>query len=250
MPTPTERVSQASLLAGAAVLRGIETLVLRSSLVPTSPFLDPALLPWTAELESRWRDMREELDAVLVHHDALPNFQDISTDQATITDDDRWKTYFLYGFGSRSDANCARCPRTAELVGRVPGMTTAFFSILSPGKHIGAHRGPYRGLLRYHLGLRVPQPTSALGISVGGEVAHWEEGQSLLFDDGYEHFAWNDTDGVRAVLFMDVQRPLRRPGDAVNRAVIGAVARSPFVRDAKRREAAWERRFEELTRRS
>src|SRR5579862_936998 len=133
MPTPTERVSQASLLAGAAVLRSIETMVLRSSLVPTSPFLDPALLPWTAELESRWRDIREELDAVLVHHDALPNFQDISTDQVTITDDDRWKTYFLYGFGSRSDANCARCPRTAELVGRVPGMTTAFFSILSPG---------------------------------------------------------------------------------------------------------------------
>jgi ornithine lipid ester-linked acyl 2-hydroxylase len=243
-----DRAAQASLQAGAAVLRSFEHAMLRSSLVPTTPFLDPALLPWTADLEAHWPAMRAELDGVLVHHDALPNFQDISTDQATITDDDRWKTFFFFGFGSRSDANCSRCPRTAELLEQVPGMTTAFFSILSPGKHIGAHRGPYRGLLRYHLGLRVPGPVGAAGISVGGEVAHWAEGASLLFDDGYEHFAWNDTDGVRVVLFMDVERPLRRPAADLNRAVIRAVAASPFVTDAKRREAAWERRFDALMR--
>ena len=34
-------------------------------------------------------------------------------------------------------------------------MMTAFFSILAPGKHIPPHRGPYKGLLRYHLGLQV-----------------------------------------------------------------------------------------------
>ena len=246
MPTLAERLGNASLQGGAAVLRGLERLLLRASLVPTTPFLDPALLPWTAELEAHWHEMREELDCVLVRHRDLPNFQDISTDQATITDDDRWKTYFLFGFGSRSDANCARCPRTAALLERVPGMTTAFFSILSAGKHIGAHRGPYRGLLRYHLGLRVPEPAAAAGISVGGEVAHWAEGESLLFDDGYEHFAWNDTDGLRVVLFMDVERPLRAPAALLNRAVLAAVARSPFVTDAKRRETAWERRFEAL----
>jgi len=244
VPTLPERLGQAGLLAGAAVLRAFERGILRSSLVPTTPFLDPALLPWTAELEAHWRDVREELDAVMAHHDALPNFQDISTDQATITDDDRWKTFFLWGFGFKSEANCARCPRTAELLERVPGLTTAFFSILSAGKHIDAHRGPYRGLLRYHLGLRVPEPAAAAGISVGGQVAHWEEGASLLFDDGYEHFAWNDTVGFRVVLFMDVERPLRRPAAALNRAVIRTVAHSPFVTDAKRRERAWERSFE------
>ena len=238
------RLGQAALQTGAAALRTFEGAILRASLVPTTPFLDPALLPWTAELEAHWEEVRAELDAVLVHHDVLPNFQDISTDQATITDDDRWKTFFLYGFGFKSEANCARCPRTAALIERVPGMTTAFFSILSPGKHIGPHRGPYRGLVRYHLGLRVPGPPDAAGISVGGQVAHWSEGASLLFDDGYEHFAWNDTDGLRVVLFMDVERPLRRPAALLNRGLIRAVALSPFVGDAKRRERAWERGFE------
>jgi beta-hydroxylase len=241
-----DRVGEASLEAGAAVVRGIERWVLRSSLVPTTPFLDPKVFDWVARLEAGWMDIRAELDAVLERRDDLPNFQDISTDQATITDDDRWKTYFFYGYGFRSDANCARCPRTASLLGSVPGMTTAFFSILSPHKHIGAHRGPYRGVLRYHLGLKVPEPASSAGIRVGDEVRHWVEGGSLLFDDGYEHEAWNDTDGVRVVLFMDVLRPLRGPAERLNRGLIKAIGASPFVRDAKRRHEAWERRYNNL----
>ena len=248
MPTIGERLGEASLQAGAAVLRGFERLILRSSLVPTTPYLDPALLPWTAEVEMHWAEIRAELDEVLRRHDDLPNFQDISVDQATITDDDRWKTFFFFGYGFKSEANCARCPRTTALLEQVPGMTTAFFSILSPHKHIGEHRGPYRGVLRYHLGLKVPEPVDACGIRVGGEVAHWAEGSSLVFDDGYEHSAWNDTDGTRVVLFMDVMRPLRRPAADVNRALIKAIGVSPFVRDAKRRHEAWEKRFEALGR--
>ena len=243
MRTVADRLGEASLQAGAAALRGLERYVLRSSLVPTTPFLDPGLLPWTTAVERRFPEIRAELDEVLGYRDDLPNFQDISVDQATITDDDRWKTFFFFGFGFKSEANCARCPRTTAALELIPGMTTAFFSILSAGKHIDAHRGPYRGVLRYHLGLRIPEPADAAGINVGGEVAHWAEGASLLFDDGYEHYAWNGTDGIRVVLFVDVVRTLRRPAADLNRAVIRSVSASPFVRDAKRRHRAWEERF-------
>jgi aspartyl/asparaginyl beta-hydroxylase (cupin superfamily) len=246
--TIRERAGAASLEAGARVVRGIERWVLRSSTVPTTPFLDPNVFDWVGDLEAGWQTIRSELDEVLRYRDDLPNFQDISTDQATITDDDRWKTFFLFGYGFKSEANCARCPGTTELLERVPGMTTAFFSILSAHKHIGEHRGPYRGVLRYHLGLKVPEPRDKCGIRVGGEVRHWSEGASLLFDDGYEHSAWNDTDDTRVVLFMDVIRPLRRPAADVNGALIKAIGVSPFVRDAKRRHEAWEKRFEALGR--
>jgi ornithine lipid ester-linked acyl 2-hydroxylase len=233
---------------GARLLQLFERLIVRASLVPTTPFLDPATFPWVRTLEENWKTVRRELDDVLTYREELPNFQDISTDQATITDDDRWKTYFLFGYGFKSVGNCGRCPRTAELLEQVPGMTTAMFSILSAGKHIEAHLGPYRGVLRYHLGLRIPEPASAAGISVGGEVRHWAEGKSLLFDDGYEHFAWNDTDDLRVVLFVDVIRPLRRPAADINAGLIKAISVSPFVRDAKRRHEAWEKRFEALNR--
>ena len=122
-------------------------------------------------------------------------------------------------------------------------MTTAMFSILAPGKHIPPHDGPYKGVLRYHLGLLVPEPADQVGIRVGGEIAHWHEGESLVFDDTYTHEAWNDTDGTRVVLFVDVIRELRGPMGVANRALIKAIGWSPFIQDAKRRHAAWERGF-------
>jgi ornithine lipid ester-linked acyl 2-hydroxylase len=118
------------------------------------------------------------------------------------------------------------------------------FSILSPGKHIPPHDGPYKGVLRYHLGLIVPEPEDLVGIRVGGEVAHWTEGGSLVFDDTYEHEAWNDSDGTRVVLFVDLVRELREPMATLNRALIKAIGWSPFIQDAKRRHQAWERRFD------
>ena len=246
-PTPTrDRAVELANEAGAQVLHLIERAVVRSSLIPTTPFLPTDTFPWIPGLESEWKTIRAELDEVLSFRDELPNFQDISIDQASITDDDGWKTYFFFAYGFRSDANCARCPRTAALLEQIPGLTTAFFSILSPGKRIPEHRGPWRGVVRYHLALKVPEPASAAGISVGGEIAHWEEGRSLLFDDGYEHHAWNDTDGIRVVLFADVLRPLRPPADQVNRGLIWAIGRSPFIQDSKNRHQAWEQRFEAL----
>jgi beta-hydroxylase len=246
-PTPTrDRAVELANEAGAQVLHLAERAVVRSSLVPTTPFLPTETFPWIPGLEAEWKTIRAELDDVLSYRDELPNFQDISIDQASITDDDGWKTYFFFAYGFRADANCARCPRTAALLERIPGLTTAFFSILSPGKRIPEHRGPWRGVVRYHLALKVPEPAAAAGISVGGEVAHWEEGRSLLFDDGYEHHAWNDTDGIRVVLFADVIRPLRPPADQVNRALIWAIGRSPFIQDSKNRHEAWEQRFETL----
>ena len=58
--------------------------------------------------------------------------------------------------------NCQRCPLTTQLVESIPGMKTAFFSIMLPGKYIPEHRGPYKGLLRYQLALKVPQESTKL----------------------------------------------------------------------------------------
>jgi beta-hydroxylase len=140
------------------------------------------------------------------------------------------------------------CPRTAALMEEIPGMKTAMFSILSPRKHILDHRGPYKGVLRYHLGLIVPEQEEACRIRVGDEIRHWEEGKSMIFDDTFNHEVWNDTDETRVVLFIDVLRPLPFPESAINRLIVRAIALSPFVLDAKRNQEAWERRYLERTR--
>ena len=161
MPSLRERIVNLTVVLGEKALPPLEAWLGRSSLVGDQPFYDAEGFLWPAGLEASWLKIRAELDAVLQDQEHLPNFQDISVDQATMTNDDRWKTYFLYGYGFRSEANCARCPDTARLCAAIPGMKTAFFSILAPGKNLPPHRGPYKGVMRYHLGLLIPEPAQS-----------------------------------------------------------------------------------------
>lgn len=177
---------------------------------------------------------------VLQHSEQIPAFQEISTSQTKLTKGTDWKTFIFYGYGHKLENNCQKCPKTTALIERIPGMKTAFFSILAPHKHIPPHRGPYKGVLRYHLGLIVPD-VEACKIRVEHEFGHWKEGKSLLFDDSFEHEVWNDTDQIRVVLFVDFTRPLAFPVSLLNRAIINLIALTPFVRSGIRRHQEWEK---------
>jgi ornithine lipid ester-linked acyl 2-hydroxylase len=245
-----ERTVELTISAGERILAPIERFIGRRSLVGDATFFEGARFPWIAHIEENWTVIREELEQVLEDRAALPNFQDISKDQIEITDDDRWKTYFLYGYGFQAKLGVESCPRTAALMREIPGMTTAMFSILSPRKHILNHRGPYKGVLRYHLGLIVPEDAPSCRIRVGEDFRHWEEGRSMVFDDTFNHEVWNDTDETRVVLFVDVLRPLPDPWSTINRLIVKAIGYSPFVLDVKRNQEAWERRYRERVRSS
>jgi beta-hydroxylase len=238
-----ERTVEVTIAVGERLLAPVERFIGRRSLVGDDTFFDEASFPWIERVQDNWHVIREELEGVLEDREALPNFQDISKDQIEITDDDNWKTYFLYGYGFAAKLGVESCPRTAALMREIPGMTTAMFSILSPHKHILDHRGPYKGVLRYHLGLIVPREAEQCRIRVGEDFRHWQEGKSLVFDDTFNHEVWNDTEETRVVLFVDVLRPLPSPWSQINRMIVKAIGYSPFVLDAKRNQEAWEKRF-------
>jgi beta-hydroxylase len=228
---------------GSKALWSFERSIAAQSKVGTEPLLARGSFPWLEQLERATPAIRQELDQLLAHREHLPNFHEISADQVSITNDDKWKTYFLYGFGKRSQANCARCPATAAALSRIADLKTAFFSILAPRKHVPRHRGVYKGLVRAHLGLRVPEPDRCR-MEIGGQTVRWGEGSAFVFDDTYQHEVWNDGDEDRVVLLLDVVRPLAMPADLLNRALIRAVALSPYVTDGERNQYAWEARFE------
>jgi beta-hydroxylase len=92
----------------------------------------------------------------------------------------------------------------------------------------------------------VPEPKTACRICVNGEVAYWEEGKSLIFDDTFPHEVWNDTNGYRVVLFLDVLRPLRFPLSLVNWLACRLIAASPIIQDAKANHESWEKHFAEV----
>jgi ornithine lipid ester-linked acyl 2-hydroxylase len=228
------------------LIKKIESLVPEYSLIGESIFFDKSHFPWADMLEANWRVIRQELDAVMAHTEALPNFQDISPRQHRIANDDRWKTFFFYGFGFKAQQNCDRCPETTRLLEKIPRLKVAFFSILAPGKHIPEHRGKHKGIIRYHLALKVPEPKEACRIRVADQIAYWEAGKSLIFDDTYYHEVWNDTDDYRVVLFLDIARPLRFPLSLVNWVVNRGIALSPIVQVAKGNHESWEKQFEQM----
>jgi beta-hydroxylase len=229
------------------IIRNAERLNLRHSKVGNPAVYDNALFPWAAEIESEWRKIRAELENVLIRKDELPDFHEIAADVASISTDPGWKTFLLTAYGVKSDRNIALCPETWRIVQKIPGLKTAMFSIFEPGKHLPAHRGPYNGVLRFHLGLIVPEPRDQVAIRVGSQTSHWEEGRALIFDDAYEHEAWNRTDKVRVVLFVDFVKPLNFPASAVNWLILNIAAFTPFVREGYEKHRKWERSFYKRT---
>jgi beta-hydroxylase len=211
----------------------LEQIIARYTRNGQTRFFDTTQFPWVSELEAAWPQMRAELDEVLEQRERIPNFQDISEDQRVLTEGDQWKTLFLFGYGHEVKANCARCPVITRHVRKIPGMLTAMISILAPGKHIPPHRGPYKGVLRFHLGLLIPGPPGACRIRIDTETRPWVEGRSLIFDDSFEHEAWNDTGSLRAVLFVDFVRPLPFPLSLLNRVMLFRISRSPFIVEAR-----------------
>ncbi|WP_119388290.1 aspartyl/asparaginyl beta-hydroxylase domain-containing protein [Taklimakanibacter lacteus] len=239
---PLERPSAITRFFMGIVARA-EKLNLKYARLGNPPVYDNKVFPWVGEIEKAYPQIRAELERVLVRKADLPNFQDISADVKTISTDQGWKTFFLLAFGMKSEQNIAQCPETWKAVQAIPGLKTAMFSIFEPGKHLPAHRGPYNGVLRLHLGMIVPEPRDRIAIRVKDQICHWSEGKVLIFDDAYEHEAWNHSDKTRVVLFVDFVKPMRFPANFVNWLLMNIALFTPFIREGLDNHKEWEKRF-------
>ncbi|UXI68827.1 aspartyl/asparaginyl beta-hydroxylase domain-containing protein [Tahibacter amnicola] len=215
--------------------------IVAASKVGDHPVFDNTAFDWVPALEARWPAIRAELDQVLKSREDIPGFHEITPEVRTITTDRDWKTFMFLGYGMRSETNLARCPDTAAALALIPDLRTAFFSILEPGKRIPRHRGPYNGVLRLHLGLIVPEPRERCWIKVDERLCTWNEGQALIIDDMYPHEVHNDTNGIRVVLFVDFDRPLRGWVRWMNKLILALAPLTPELQTAKANLAAWEK---------
>ena len=213
--------------------RFLEWLNRTASKVPHEPILSNDLFDWIPKVESATDAILAELQHVLATT-TIPSPKEVLENQAMLSDDDQWKLFFLYGYGYRAEHNCDLCPETDRAVRSVPGLLSVMYSVLEPGKHLRPHRGPYNGFLRYHLGLIIPDDGTTTGLRVGDEHRHWAVGESLVFDDTFDHEAWNHSDKLRVVLFIDFERPMAWPIKYLNRLILFLVRMSPPIRQAIR----------------
>jgi aspartate beta-hydroxylase len=180
--------------------------------IATPPILDADhYFPNAQRFVARWTDIRQEAMAVAGMLNKVPRFHDIMPAQADIsaTDGRDWRMFIMKAYGVTVEQNLQRCPTVAALLDEAPEVVSAVLSFLAPHKHIPEHRGPFRGILRFHLMLSMPndeQGRPACVMNIDGEPYRLGDGESLLWDDTFPHEVWNRSDTVRIALLLDVWR--------------------------------------------
>lgn len=178
-------------------------------------FFDPAGFDWTEKLQACTPAIKAELLALLEDKTGLEPYVNIEGDGnkrqwADLNHSDAWSSFHLFKSAEPIAGNCEHCPATTNAVNQVPLVQIAkhapevFFSILRPGTHIPPHFGLGNYKLAVHLPLLVPDSCQ---IRVGHETRSWSEGQCLIFDDSFQHEAWNNSEQIRAVLIMEIWNP-------------------------------------------
>ena len=185
------------------------------------------IFPTSLKLETNWKEIQRECLNTLRGKE-LDNIGK----KFIVAEDsffEGWKTFELRMFSKDYEENMNCCPVLKKILKSDPNITTAFFSIMEPGKFLSSHYGPFKGILRYHLGLIVPPKDSGLCyISVDGQTYDWKEGEGVLFDETYKHFVENSTPYQRIVLFIDVKRPLPAPVSYMNDFLLYLMSISPY----------------------
>ena len=176
------------------------------------PVLDMATyFPAGADFVRSWQAIRDEALLLTAKLHQVPRFHDIMREQTAISANDGrdWRMFILKAYGTDVPQNIAACPTLARLVAATPDVLSASISFLAPGKHVPAHRGPFRGVLRFYLGLSVPRLDDgrpAAVLRVADTEYRVGDGDSMLWDDTFSHEVRNDSDQVRSVLLLDVWR--------------------------------------------
>lgn len=222
----------------------------KQSTVGDAPVLDNENFPFLNVLEANWETIRSEAESILQHRENIPTFDEVSPDQARISKDKNWRTYFLFGFRTKLEKNCKQAPRTTQLLQNVPGLQTAWFSILAPGYHIPAHKGVSRGILTAHLGLIIPKKSEQCRMRVVDQTLVWKPGKSFVFCDADDHEVWNDTDEERTILLMQFDRPMKPLGRLVNNSFLALMKLTAFYQVPKQNMSRLEDRFEAAARKA
>lgn len=224
-------------------------------LIPRLPWFDTehADYPELRRFEAHYPYVRAECEALLAERERLLDIERLG---GPYTEGGHrrigWKVFVLKA-GIAVPEHCARCPATADAIAAVPDIVNAFFSILEPHQHIAAHWGYYKGFVRYHLGIVIPNDNADQScwlrvnadprdnarrdarLIAAGQKYHWRNGRGVLFDDTLLHEAKNESNQARAVLFVDVLRKLPWPLAWFNRLALAVAYRcEPALRNMAR----------------
>ena len=205
------------LLDHSTLLAPYNAFVYLFSKVSNKPILDINDFPELLNLRANWQVIREE--AMRLYEEGHIKKSETNSDLAFNSFFKRgWKRFYLKWYDDVMPSAAELCPKTTELVRSIPSVNAALFALLPGRSKLGAHRDPFAGSIRYHLGLMTPNSDDCR-IYIDGTPYSWRDGQDVLFDETYIHSVRNDTDETRLILFCDVARPMLPVANLINKFV-------------------------------
>ena len=182
--------------------------------LPQRAFYERNMFDWAPSIEAATGAIQTELMTVLAQDSNFPPYVEGAEGRPrpnnALFGDPSWGAFHLIRNGVVIEGNATRCPATLAALETVPAPVIArrspmaLFSLLRPGTHIQPHHGLLNTRLICHLPLIVP-PDCAL--RVGSETRSWRTGELTIFDDSFEHEAWNRSSETRILLLFEIWRP-------------------------------------------
>lgn len=178
------------------------------------PFYQTNQFDWVANLENSWQEIKQELVSIYKRDsDVKPYIDGVLTGVEgldSLADSLDWSSVHLIKAGQYNQDLLDKCPITRDIIQKIPlplldgNAPEAFLSVLKPGAEIKPHYGLSNIKLTVHLGLEIPD---GCAIRVGDETQTWENGKVLIFDDTFEHEAWNRSNSERMVFILEIWHP-------------------------------------------
>jgi len=185
----------------STLLAPINCLLYAFSGVPNKPYLDLEQFPELKVFQDNWEVIRDEAQA-LNKASEIKISEDLDDLGFNSFFKKGWKRFYLKWYGSSLNSAKRLCPKTVEILESVPSVKAGMFTLLPPGSRLVQHRDPYAGSLR----LITPNSDDCC-LYVDGEKYSWRDGEAVMFDETFIHYAENNTDQDRTILFLDVKRP-------------------------------------------
>ncbi|WP_406706696.1 aspartyl/asparaginyl beta-hydroxylase domain-containing protein [Streptomyces albidoflavus] len=179
--------------------------------------LPEKVFPAARELEERFPALRAEIDALLEKR-TIPAYGAFDPVRAAQVSEE-WKLYYAYMYGQSNELARDEVPTLLSFAQSRPEVVNAFVSILDPGVELPPHKDPYAGVLRYHLGVRVPRENPP-HIRLDQDRHTWKEGEGRVLDVSVEHEVVNTSEEPRVVVIIDFRRPMGFFASALNRYML------------------------------
>lgn len=203
---------------------------------PVNKFIYPTTEIKWQNFRNNYKLIKQEYDNFIenYHKPALMIDQEYTT-SINIDRNKIWKTLFLRMYNKNTDYS-KYFPETMKLI-NLTNCTTALFSIFDAGTQLSPHKGIDKGVLRYHIALKVPNNYKDCFIAIhDGEKYikyNWQDGRDILFDDTYRHYAENNTNEQRIILLLDIKKEFNNKFlDIIHNCIIYIIGKNKIVNNS------------------